>query len=457
MAQRSVLFLIADDWSRIAGCYGHPVIKTPRIDEFAAQGTLFNYAFCTSPSCAVSRACVLTGHHSHTHGQFGHSHGIHGFTTHNWINSTPGILRENGYATGLIHKSHVEPPSVYPFEIQPKGDSRSPVQLRGAIQEFFNSADDRPFYLHIGYTDPHRMGDGFGNHIDYEGATEVPYSPDDVIVPNFLPDNDATRLDLADYYQAISRFDQCIGVAVDELRAQGRADDTLIVITTDHAMPFPGAKASSFDSGHHCPLIIINPEAGKQGVVCNAMVHWVDFFPTIMEWCGMKDIPPHTHAPSGWKFLPDKRPGRSMMPALEETDPAGWDEVYFSHNFHEVTNYFPYRVIRGRKYKYKQNLASEMQMPFPTDLFRSKTWTAVRERNITMMGDRPTHRLLHHDREELFDIEHDPAESRNLINTPQLQHVAAELRAKVNQFRQDTRDPWLELSFQRGEDVESLD
>ena len=81
-AQRNVLFLIADDWSRIAGCYGNSVVRTPRIDAFAREGAIFDQAFCTSPSCAVSRACILTGYHSHTHGQYGHCHGIHGFSTH---------------------------------------------------------------------------------------------------------------------------------------------------------------------------------------------------------------------------------------------------------------------------------------------------------------------------------------------------------------------------------------
>ena len=68
---KSVMFVIADDWSRIAKCYGNDVIRTPNIDAFAERGVVFDYAFCTSPSCAVSRACILTGQHSHTHGQYG--------------------------------------------------------------------------------------------------------------------------------------------------------------------------------------------------------------------------------------------------------------------------------------------------------------------------------------------------------------------------------------------------
>ena len=113
---RSVLFLIADDWSRIAKCYGDDFVQTPNIDRLAEQGVVFDYAFCTSPSCAVSRACILTGQHSHTHGQYGHCHGIHGFRTHDHMQSIPKILKMKGFATGCIGKKHVEPPSVYPFD-----------------------------------------------------------------------------------------------------------------------------------------------------------------------------------------------------------------------------------------------------------------------------------------------------------------------------------------------------
>lgn len=63
---RNAMLLIADDWSPIAGCYGSPVIQTPNVDALAARGTRFTHAFCTTPSCAASRASLLTGHYSHT-------------------------------------------------------------------------------------------------------------------------------------------------------------------------------------------------------------------------------------------------------------------------------------------------------------------------------------------------------------------------------------------------------
>ena len=443
--KQSVLFLIADDWSRIARCYGNEVIHTPNIDALAEEGIVFDYAFCTSPSCAVSRACILTGQHSHTHGQYGHCHGIHGFRTHEFMQSIPKILKANGFATACIGKKHVEPPNVYPFDYEPKVNARSPTDMAEKSLEFLDQYADRPFYLHVGSGHPHRAGQGYGNEKIHSGIVPVGYKPSDIIVPNFLPDIPAVREDLADYYESVSRWDQVVGAVLEALDQSGRADETLVFVTTDHAMPFTGAKASSFDSGHHCPLIIRSPAQQKRGIRNKALMNWVDFCPTILEWCG-------TNHPEGSTVLY----GKSILPILEdESHSPGtgeWEETFFSHCFHEVTNYYPYRVLRGRRYKYVRNLAHQLTTPLPSDLFRSISWTAIRQDpNIAMLGQRPEKGFLYQDREALFDIQNDPAESTNLINDLQLTTVIDDMREKVIAFRKKTKDPWLEQSFQEGE------
>ena len=228
MSRPSVLFIIADDWSPIARCYGNHVIKTPHVDALADRGVVFDYAFCTSPSCAVSRACILTGQHSHTHGQYGHCHGIHGFRTHEQTQSTPKILKTQGYATACVGKKHVEPPSVYPFDYEPEVDPRSPADIAAKVAAFLAEHRNDPFYLHVGSGHPHRASVGFGNHLQHAGIEPVPYDPEEVIVPNFLPDVPRVREDLAEYYQSVSRFDQVVGAVLRELDASGRADETLL-------------------------------------------------------------------------------------------------------------------------------------------------------------------------------------------------------------------------------------
>ena len=441
---RSVLFLIEDDWSRIAKCYGDNFVQTPHIDRLAEQGVVFDYAFCTSPSCAVSRACILTGQHSHTHGQYGHCHGIHGFRTHDHMQSIPKILKMKGFATGCIGKKHVEPPSVYPFDYEPSVNSRSPEDISDATGQFLANAKDQPFYLHIGSGYPHRSGKSYGNKKIYAGIQPIGYDPDLVPVPNFLPDNPNTRADLSEYYESISRWDQVVGSVLNVLKKSGRASETLVFVTTDHAMPFPGAKASSFDSGHHCPLVVYSPIQQNRGIHNQALVNWVDYCPTILDWCGVSY--PENALPLA---------GRSFLPILDDNSlPIGngkWEKTYYSHCFHEVTNYYPYRVLRGRRYKYVRNLAHSLETPLPSDLFRSITWTAVRDENIDQLGERTLQSFLYQSREAVFDMINDPAESKNLIAEPNLAEKIEQMRQKVIDFRYRTKDPWLEQSFQEDE------
>jgi len=440
---RSCLFLIADDWSPIAGCYGNEVVRMPNVDRLAERGVVFDHAFCTTPSCAASRAVILTGHHSHTHGMYGLSHGIHAFRCHEWMTSIPKLLKEAGFVTACVGKSHVCPESVFPFEYQPKVAGRNPYSMAEGIAQVLSHAADRPFYVHVGFYDPHRTTGqrNFGNDETYAGVEEVEYSPDEVIVPDFLPDIPEVRDELANYYQALSRLDKGIGLAVQALEASGRQEETLIIITSDHGMPFPGAKASSFDTGHHCPFIILNPQQQNRGIHNRALINWTNIAPTVLEWCGVTP--------------PAELPERSLLPILQETDPQGWDETFFSHCLHEITNYYPYRVLRGRRYKYVRNLAWQLETPIPADLFRSKTWQAVQARGIEMLGKRSRTRFLHQDRECLYDLENDPMETTNLLNEPALKEVVQEMREKVMDFRIRTKDPWLEQSYHEGE-IEEL-
>ena len=203
---------------------------------------MFDYAFCPNPSCAVIRACILTGQHSHTHGQYGHCRGIHGFRTHEHMQSTPRILKAHQYATACIGKKHVQPPSVFPFDHEPEVDPRSPVDIATNVAAFLTEHRDDPFYLHVGSTHPHRAAVGFGNHLQPAGVEPVPCDPAKVVVPNFLPDVPQVREDLAEYYQSVSRFDQVVGAVLRELEASGRAGETLLFVTTDQ--PYPSGRQS---------------------------------------------------------------------------------------------------------------------------------------------------------------------------------------------------------------------
>ena len=411
---RNVMVLIADDWSPIAGCYGDSVVRTPHIDRFAERATVFDQAFCVSPSCAVSRASLLTGMYPHTHGQYGHCHGIHGFRTHETVRTLPAVARDHGVRSALIGKTHVAPPSVYPFEIFGGASGLRPLDQAELAGQWLEGIGEAPFYLELASQYPHRGGDRSGWNLSGLGEqfdNEPRYDPEAMPVPDFLPDHPAARRDLAGYYGAISRFDAFVGRQLEMLEASGRADETLVVITSDHAMPFVG----------------------------DALVNWCDLTATFYEALGI-----------GAEAKPEAARGRSILPILDQPSPEGWEATWFSHCFHEVTNYFPYRVLRERRYKYVRNLASALSMPLPSDLYRSPTWQAVRGEGLGMMGGRATERTLHHEAEALFDVQADPLETTNLAGDPAHAERLAAMRRRTLDWRRATEDPWLEVDFQEG-------
>ena len=435
----SVILLIADDHGRDAlGCYGNNAIQTPNLDRLAHQGVRFTQAYCTTASCSASRSVIMTGLYNHLNGQYGHAHSFHHFHTRDWVRPLPALLRERGYKTGIIGKFHVNPESQYGFDFNPPVGSRNVAAMAKHAREFLKTVDGQPFYLQVGYSDPHRAAKGFANEGKYPGVKAIRYDPDKVRVPAFLPDRPEVRAELAEYCQSVSRLDQGVGMIADALREAGRENDTMVIYISDNGMAFPGAKTCLYDPGIHLPLIVRSPQHGP-GKINNAMVNWADLTPTILQWTGTE---PPDYGPNGALH------GRSLLEILDKENPDGWDEVYFSHTYHEITMYYPSRGVRTRRYKYIHNLFPEVPFPHASDLLSSPTWQGVLERGDTMYGPRSVQAYLHRPPEELYDLETDLNELKNLAGEPGRADILVELRRKTIAFRRRTKDPWLEVHTQ---------
>ncbi len=325
-ARRNVVLLIADDLGLDLGCYGSPKIKTPNIDALAKRGTRFTHGFATVSSCSPSRAALYTGLHTHTSGQYGLAHAEHNQHTRTNVKSLPTYLKAAGYRTGILAKVHVLPREVYPFDVEdPAGGGRDVARLAKSARQFIEGSGERPFCLVCGYTDPHRAGTGFANDRTYPGVPEVRYDPADVLLPYHVSDRPEARRDFAEYYQSVSRLDYGVGLILKLLEETKKSDETLVIFLSDNGIPFPGAKTTLYDAGLRLPLIVASPAQKKPGTVSEAMASWVDILPTILDWAGVK-------TPAGLA-------GRSLLPILDEERPKGWDEVYGSHQFHEITMY----------------------------------------------------------------------------------------------------------------------
>ena len=439
---RSVLLIVADDLGRdYLGCYGNNVVRTPHLDALAGRGTRFTRAFAAVASCSPSRAVLLTGLHTHANGQYGLAHAAHNQHTLGRVRSLPAVLNRAGYHTGVVGKLHVQPPAVYPFTADlTKLDARGPRPMAERVTSFLSETGDRPFFLLVGFTDPHRAGTAFDNDRPHPGDEEpVDYDPADLDPPYFLPDQPEVRRELADYARSVTRLDRGVGEVLAALKASGRAADTLVIFLSDNGIPFPGAKTTLYDPGIHLPLIIAAPDPRRRGITCDAMVSWTDIAPTILDWAGATPDPRSSPAAPA----PPPLPGRSVLPILEQDAPAGWDEVYGSHQFHEVTMYYPMRMVRTRRHKLILNLAHGLDYPFASDLWESPTWQGVLRRKDTTTGRRRVAEFVRRPRLELYDLEKDPEELHNLADDPAHRDVLNDLSARLRKWREATNDPWV--------------
>ena len=481
-AERNILVIVTDDESPTLGCYGDEVARTPAIDQIATDGVVFRNAFATTASCSASRSVILSGVHNHRNGQFGHEHHYHKFTTFRDVGrlTLPNVLRQAGYRTGHIGKYHVGPESVYHFDTYLKANQRNPVEMARRCEEFIKAEDSRPFLLYFATADPHRGGgedsssrlelkpDLFGNKPNraaYQGVVEQFFAPDKVPVPAFLSDTAETREELAQYYQACSRVDAGVAELVRILKSAGLYDKTLIVFTSDHGMAFAGSKTTVYDPGLRVPMVVRDPYQESRGFSSDAMLSHVDLTPTLVDFAGALDrqqnsprvygdlaeaekgSPAQAGAPvensNGGKPF-NAYQGRSWMDCLKDSQNAHAEMIFASHTFHEIQMYYPMRAIQDSKYKLIWNIANPLPFPFASDLWSASSWQAQFQQGLdAKYGQKTVGQYIHRPRFELYDMQQDPHESRNLADQPEFREILAEYQRKLRQFQQNMSDPWL--------------
>ncbi|MDG1890297.1 MAG: sulfatase [Verrucomicrobiota bacterium] len=453
---RNIVIFVVDDQGLDAGCYGNRVIHTPHLDTLAKDGTRFDYAFCTTASCSASRSVILTGLHNHANGQYGHQHSYHRFHTKDSVLSLPVRLSDAGYRTARIGKYHVTPEEVYRFDVHISGNqggSRNPVSMAEHCTDFINKDKTKPFFLYFCTSDPHRGGgfakelphhpNRFGNGQHYEGVEEHVYDPRKVIVPPYLPDSPECRAELAQYYQSVSRCDQGLGRLVEILKACNQYENTLIFYLSDNGIAFPGAKTTLYDPGMRLPLIVRSPDQSRRGVGSKAMISWVDLAPTALDFAGVMPGP-KGGLPARGKLENRGFHGKSFLGILDQENPEGWDRVFASHTFHEITMYYPMRVLRTRRFKYLLNLAHQLPYPFASDLHEAPTWkAALNGGNSGLYGKRTIDAYIHRPRHELYDMEIDPHELHNLADRPEFSQVLLGFQDQLRTFQKETKDPWI--------------
>jgi N-sulfoglucosamine sulfohydrolase len=353
-----------------------------------------------------------------------------------------------------VGKFHVAPESVFSFqEVLSKGTAndpeslgRSPVQMAELCKEFINDASEQPFFLLYATDDPHRsniyLPDGkisfntfpepnsFGNKTEgYTGVKEISYQPEEVIVPAFIPDTEESRKELAEYYQSVSRLDQGVGTLLDMLQQAGKYDNTLIIYISDNGVAFPAAKTTLYEPGIRLPCLVKAPQHQQKGMVQDGMISWTDITPTILEYAQVS-------------VNEDDFYGRSFKELVEKEKVSGWDEVYSAHSMHEITMYYPMRMVRNRKFKLIYNIAHQLPFPFALDLQQSPTWISTQ--NSANYGKRKKEDFQKRPQFELYNLENDPLELNNLAEDPEYKEIVEGMVGKIKKFQLETNDPWVQ-------------
>ncbi|WP_153558972.1 sulfatase family protein [Roseimaritima sediminicola] len=478
-AEKNIIFFVTDDESPTLGCYGDPVAKTPAIDALAADGVLFRNAFATTASCSASRSVIMSGLHNHKNGQYGHTHHFHKFNSyHNVVSlALPRVLAREGYRTGQIGKYHVAPETVFHFETYMQGRTRNAVQMAEQSREFITADDERPFFLYFGTSDPHRGGgidqtsslelkpNLFGNRPErgsHQGVDEVFYDPADVVVPPFLTDTPETREELAQYYQSCSRIDRGLARLVEILKENDLYDKTLIVFTSDHGMAFAGGKTTVYEAGLRVPFVVRNPYVEQRGIETDALISHIDITPSLVDFAGGLD--PQTNGPKKWinpdqfwkergEAVKENRSGgnqfrsyhgKSWLHLLENPQAEHWETLFASHTFHEITMYYPMRVVRDKQYKLIWNIAHGLPYPFASDLWAASSWQAQYQKGPdAAYGLKTVDQYINRPAFELYDVQTDPHEANNLAADPAYDKVLQEYQQKLKKLQKKFEDPWI--------------
>ncbi len=449
----NLLLLVAEDLSPRIGAYGDPVARTPNLDRLAAQGVRYSQVFTTAGVCAPSRAALLTGHHAIS---FGAQHmrassrpeGGYASVPPPGLIAFPERLRAAGYTTYTDEKLD------YQFSGPLAGSGPFTIwDAEGRGTHWRGLAGARPFFGLVNFQVTHESGLfaplGHWPHSPLHfaiqllrawqfglGDGEGPTSAADVVLPPYYPDTPTARADLARHYDNIHALDAQVGRLLAELEADGLAESTIVIWTSDHGDGLPRAKRELYDSGIHVPMIARWPERHRPpgvqpGSSDDRLVSFVDLAPTVLELAG---------AP-----LPPDLPGRSF--ARAEATPR--DYVYAARDrIDEVQD--RQRAVRDARFKYLRSYRPEQ--PGGHRLAFRDNLESMRElRALFEAGELdPVQRLWFEapGAERLYDTASDPHEIADLSRDPAHAGELARLRRAL--------DAWLAQVGDTGEESEAV-
>ena len=436
--RHNILLVHCHDLGVYLHCYGAPTVRSPHLDAFAEQGVRFANSYCTAPQCSPSRASIFTGRYPHNNGVMGLCHANFAWDLHPDERHLAQILHEGGRtsvrpsrgtasagygteAVGIIHetKSGAER-CGYERHVD---EARASAATDAAVERLhhFSQNPDRPFFLSVGFVEPHRNPSR--HRLDHMGFRSDEFGPDaqlGVDVPGYLRDTEGTRTELAELQGAIHHVDTQFGRLMAAVADLGLDETTLVIFTTDHGYAMPRAKCSLYDPGIAVAFILRWPArtGWHGGLVRDEMISNIDYLPTLLD---LLEIP-----------IPGNVQGRSFAPLLDGAPYTPRDEIFAEISHHDY--YSPRRCIRTKSHKLIVNFSSAPRFMDPSQSWRPRSDTALEGNNV----------LKGHDNIELYDLRQDVWELNNVADEPGYWATRRDLMTRLRRHLVETEDPILQ-------------
>ncbi|BDD09735.1 heparan N-sulfatase [Fulvitalea axinellae] len=454
----NILLITADDLNyNSVGAFGSKIDDiTPNLDRLASQGKVFNDAHVTIAVCQPSRGVLMTG-------KYPHRNGIPGFHKTNIpdLPTLPEELQKGGYAIGLLGKMHhSSPKSDIQWDVQLDGFGslglgRDPERYYEECLTFLNKSKEagKPFFLMANSHDPHRpfalsdqeqwaINGKYWNGKVPRKPSRV-YKPEEVNVPDFLPDLQQVRLEMAEYYTSVHRLDETVGRILDALEESGMADNTLVMFLSDNGMAFPFAKTNCYLNSTRTPWIVRWPGVVKAGTSdSDHGISGVDYMATVLDAVGLPE--------------PSSMDGHSFLPLLEGDKQEGREFVYTQFNETSARRRFTMRCVQDGNFGYIFSPWSDGKLAFKNESQHGRTFKAMRAA-ADSLPEVATRVKLFENRvvEEFYDLKNDPDALKNLANDPLYKQEKERFEKALEKWMVEMEDPALE-AFRKRNDPEAL-
>ncbi len=437
------LFIVFEDMSPHIGAYGDPRARTPVLDDFASQSVLYENVFTTAGVCAPSRAALIVGMHQQSIGAQ-QMRALQGAKLPDGgrlpytavppphVKAFPELLRASGYYTSNNGKTDYQfglSITGGPFTIWDDSNAEYPWrdhdQNRTMEQPFFamvniaQTHESRNFPLNLG-TDSHPQAPRILEVLRTEiSGREPAHDPNTLELPPFLPNSSPVRAEYAQMLDNIFHAERIVARLLAELEQDGLAENTIVIVTSDHGDGLPRAKRSLYDSGLRVPFMVRWTDGRGAGTRNGELVSFVDVAPTVLDLAGV-EVPGWMH---GRIFLGDHAgPERGYIHAAMDR-----------HG--EVPDHM--RAVRDQRWKYIRNHQNDQ--PFFCRLAYRDLLRFMRELwRLEAAGELPPHIRQYftvpRPQEELYDLWADPHELDNLAGDAQYAMPLRRMRAAMGRF-----------------------